>query len=174
MAPPGRATRPTLDRVREALFNALVSLEAVEGARVLDLYAGSGALGIEALSRGAARATFVDRDRGARRAVEQNLVATGLASRATVVAADAVAHLRAMAGTAERAELVLLDPPYDTTDEAWAELLSLVAPVAPEGVVVVESERDVGLPAGWDALRRKRYGGTLVSVLVPPPPTEPS
>jgi 16S rRNA G966 N2-methylase RsmD len=79
-----------------------------------------------------------------------------------------------MAGTAERAELVLLDPPYDTTDEAWAELLSLVAPVAPEGVVVVESERDVGLPAGWDALRRKRYGGTLVSVLVPPPPTEPS
>jgi len=173
VAPPGRDTRPTLDRVREAVFNALASLAALDGARVLDLFAGSGALGIEALSRGAAHATFVDTDRAARRAVEENLAATGLADRATVLGTDAAAHLR---GVAERAstdgrgayDLVLLDPPYATADEAWTELLGLVATAAPEAVVVVESDHDVPVPDGWHALRSKRYGSTLVSVLMPP------
>ncbi len=181
VAPEGRDTRPTLDRVREALFNALVSLDAVAGARVLDLYAGSGALGIEALSRGAALATFVDADRSARRAVAANLAATGLAGRAEVVAGDAVAYLRRRADAAvdadgaEPFDLVLLDPPYATRDDEWSALLELVAAVAPSSVVVAESPRPVPLPDGWHALREKRYGGTLVSVLSPPSlPSEPS
>lgn len=173
MAPQGRDTRPTLDRVREAVFNALASLDAVAGARVLDLYAGSGALGIEALSRGAAHATFVDTDRSARRAVEENLAATGLDERAEVVGADALAHLRRLAEPVSADgrgayDLVLLDPPYVTDDEAWGELFALVAAAAPGAVVVVESDREVPVPDGWDALRSKRYGGTLVSVLMPP------
>ena len=175
MAPVGRDTRPTLDRVREALFNALVSLDAIDGARVLDLFAGSGALGIEALSRGAAHVTFVDSDRAARRAVEANLATTGLADRADVLGRDAVAHLRGLDAGSPTYDLVLLDPPYATTDEAWEELLELVGRVAPEAVVVVESDRDVPVPAGWHALRSKKYGGTLVNVLLPPsPPPEPS
>ncbi len=85
VAPDGADTRPTADRVREATFNALASLDALVDAEVVDLFAGSGAMGIEALSRGAAHATFVDDDRRAIEAVEANLAATGLADRATVV-----------------------------------------------------------------------------------------
>jgi 16S rRNA (guanine966-N2)-methyltransferase len=172
----GHDTRPTLDRVREAVFNALGSLDAVEGARVLDLYAGSGALGIEALSRGAAHATFVDTDRAARRAIEQNLAATGLADRSEVVAIDALAHLRRHAGrTGSYYDLVLLDPPYATDDESWAAVLGLVASVAPDALVVVESDRSPLAPDGWHALREKRYGGTIVSVLrTPSLPSETS
>jgi 16S rRNA (guanine966-N2)-methyltransferase len=179
VAPEGRDTRPTLDRVREALLNSLVSLDAVAGARVLDLFAGSGALGIEALSRGALHATFVDADRSARAAVEANLSATGLADRAEVLGGDATALLRRWSADAEpgvgepgtrarRFDLVLLDPPYATEEPAWSALLELVARVVPTGVVVTESDREVALPEGWDALRVKRYGGTLVTVLMPP------
>src|SRR4051794_27692158 len=89
LAPEGLDTRPTGDRVREATFNALHSLGALEGATVVDLFAGSGALGIEALSRGASRATFVDADRRAIRAVEANLAATDLASQAEIVSTSA-------------------------------------------------------------------------------------
>jgi 16S rRNA (guanine966-N2)-methyltransferase len=176
VAPPGRDTRPTLDRVREAVFNALGSLDAVDGARVLDLFAGSGALGIEALSRGAAHATFVDTDRSARRAIEENLAATGLGDRAAVVGADAVTHLRRhLEAGGEPFGLVLLDPPYATGEPVWADVLLLVAAAAPGGVVVVESDRTPVVPDGWDALREKRYGGTLVTVLrTPSPPPEPS
>ncbi|HEY6534082.1 MAG TPA: 16S rRNA (guanine(966)-N(2))-methyltransferase RsmD [Acidimicrobiales bacterium] len=169
VTPEGRDTRPTLDRVREALFNALGSLDAVDGAQVLDLFAGSGALGIEALSRGAAHATFVDTDHAARRAIAQNLAATGLAGRAEVVAADAAQHLtRHAEGSGPAYDLVLLDPPYATADETWRALLEQVAAVAPAGVVVVESDREVAAPEGWHALREKRYGGTLVNVLRTP------
>jgi 16S rRNA (guanine966-N2)-methyltransferase len=176
VAPEGRDTRPTLDRVREAVFNSLVSLGAVEGARVLDLFAGSGALGIEALSRGADHATFVELDRSARRAVAANLAATGLAQRADVVAADARAHLdRLVREGGSTIDLVLLDPPYASDDALWEDLLDRVAAAAPAAVVVTESDRDVPVPAGWHALRTKRYGGTLVSVLMPPTPSpEPS
>ncbi len=180
VAPEGTDTRPTLDRVREAVFNALASQDAIDGARVLDLFAGSGALGIEALSRGAAHATFVDTDRAARRVIDQNLAATGLADRAEVLGTDASTHLRRVAGEPSADapgayDLVLLDPPYATGDDAWAELLELVAAVAPDAVVVVESDREVPVPGGWHALRSKRYGGTLVSVLMPPRPlSEPS
>jgi 16S rRNA (guanine966-N2)-methyltransferase len=153
-APPGSSTRPTADRVREATFNALGSLGALDG-DVLDLFAGSGALGIEALSRGAASATFVDADARAVAVVRANLEATGLADRATVVRSDA---RRFLDGGERRFDLALLDPPYAFSDDDWAALLgSLDAAVA-----VVESDREVALPAPWEVLRSKRYGGTVV------------
>jgi len=176
-SPPGDDTRPTLDRVREALFNALVSLDAVADARVLDLFAGSGALGIEALSRGAAHCTFVERSAAARRVVKNNLHTTGLADRAEIVAADADGFLVA----AERDEwatafdLVLLDPPYATDAAAWEGVLVGVRLIAPDAVVVTESDRDVFPIAGWHVLRTKGYGDTVVSIAQPSsPPPEPS
>ncbi len=109
-APPGRTTRPTSDRVREALFSMLGGLD---GLAVLDLFAGSGALGIEALSRGARRAVFVERDAGALAALRANLAALGLEEqRAQVRAGDALRALRAAAARAETYDLVFLDPPY--------------------------------------------------------------
>ncbi len=152
--PAGPATRPTADRVREATFNALGSLDAVEGAAVLDLFAGSGAMGIEALSRGAASATFVDRDPKALAAVRANLDVTGLGDRATVVRGDAE---RWLAG-AGRFDLAVLDPPYATDDAAWGRLLTGLD----AGVVVLESDRVVPLPETWTILRSRTYGGSVV------------
>ena len=155
--PPGDGTRPTSDRVREAVFNALDSLDALEDARVLDAYAGSGALGIEALSRGAARATFAETDRAARDVVSANLERTGFGPRAEVVGADG-------AGIAARGpwDLVLLDPPY-AFDE-WPALLAAVAEgLAPGGVAVVESDREVELGPDLAGIRVRRYGGTVVT-----------
>jgi 16S rRNA (guanine966-N2)-methyltransferase len=155
------------------VFNALDSLEAVDGARVLDLFAGTGALGIEALSRGAVSAVFVERDNTARRALESNLEVTDLRDRANVVSGDAPAYLRR---TPARFDLVLLDPPYAYDD--WDELLRDVAPVVSErGVVVLESDGTVELPPEWAVERDKRYGGTFVCIARPPEaraePSEP-
>ncbi len=170
MAPEGSETRPTLDRVRESMFNSLVSLNAVEDARVLDLFAGSGALGIEALSRGAASCVFVDHGRDARKAISTNLETTGFLDRSTVVAQDALVWLRDASKSSALAQfdLVLIDPPYAFEDELWSEVLNLVANLAAGGVVVAESAREITLPTGWDARKEKRYGGTLVTVLLPP------
>jgi 16S rRNA (guanine966-N2)-methyltransferase len=166
VAPVGDAVRPTSDRVREAVFNALGSLDVLRGAQVLDLFAGTGALGIEALSRGAAHAIFVERDAAARRAVEENLRLTGLGERATVVGADAMAHL----GTPVDPDadpgavgLVLVDPPY--AFDRWEELLGQLAARHPAAVVVAESDRDVGPPPGGELVRRRRYGGTVVTIM---------
>jgi 16S rRNA (guanine966-N2)-methyltransferase len=160
-APEGTTTRPTGDRVREAVFNSLHSLGAIEEATVLDLYAGSGALGIEALSRGAARATFVDSDRRSIAAIEANLAATGLSQRAEVVRADADSVLARAAAEGRRWDLALLDPPYSF--DGWADLLTGV----PADLVVVESDRSIEPPPGWGVVRERRYGGTLVAVLRP-------
>ena len=172
VAPAGTDTRPTLDRVREAMFNSLVSLDAVRDARVLDLYAGSGALGIEALSRGASTCVFVDLGREARRAIDTNLATTGYSDRAVVVAQDASTWLRDAIGDGEgarsRFDLVLVDPPYAADDDAWIVVLDALGVLAAGGVVVVESSRSIARPAGWDAQKEKWYGGTLVSVLLPP------
>jgi len=157
VTPAGRDTRPTTDRVRESVFNALESLDAVAGATVLDLFAGSGALGIEALSRGAARRTFVEHDLAALAAVRANLDVTGLAGRAEVVSGDAHRALAAFAATGRRFDLALLDPPYATAD--WERLL----PAVPADLVVLESDREVPVPEGWDVLRSRRYGGTVVA-----------
>jgi len=154
-APPGRDVRPTGDRVREAMFNALGSLGAIDGARVLDLFAGTGALGIEALSRGAASATFVDQDRAAAATVRANLEALGLAAEAEVVQADAS---RWLDSNDSEFDLALLDPPY--AFDGWDDLLARV----PAPLVVVESDRAVGPPDGWHVLREKRYGDTVVTI----------
>jgi 16S rRNA (guanine966-N2)-methyltransferase len=158
-APPGRDTRPTTDRVREAIFNSLGSLGSVDGATVVDLFAGSGALGLEALSRGAARVTFVEQDRRARAVIVRNLDALGFADRAEVVAADALAFVR----VAKPADLVLCDPPY--AFDHWDELIS----ASPAPLVVAESDRELAAPVGWELVRTKRYGTTVVTILLASP-----
>ncbi len=156
VAPEGPATRPTPARVREATFNALGSLGAVTDAVVVDLFAGSGAMGIEALSRGAARATFVDSDLRARRAIEANLVTCGLVTGAEVIATPVE---RFVAGAqARRWDLALLDPPYDY--DGWPELLLDL----PAQMAVLESNREVEPPFGWEVLRAKRYGRTHIVI----------
>jgi 16S rRNA (guanine966-N2)-methyltransferase len=154
-APAGRSTRPTADRVREAVFNALGSLGAVEGASVLDLFAGSGALGIEALSRGAARATFVDSDRRAVEVVRANLETVGLAGRATVVRGDVLSHLVDLGPV----DLALVDPPY--AFDGWDTLLEALD----ARFVVAESDREIPAGEAWEVLRARRYGGTVVTLL---------
>lgn len=154
VTPPGTATRPTTDRVREAIFNSLGSLGVLEGAVVADLFAGSGAVGIEALSRGAARCVFVERDRVALRALNDNLDALGLDDRAKVVAADVMS----VVGTID-ADIVFADPPYDF--DAWHDLLGRVT----ADLVVAESGATVAAPNGWTVTRDKKYGRTRVTFL---------
>ena len=155
-SPRGDATRPTTDKVREAVFNALVSLGAVEGARVLDLFAGTGAMGIEAVSRGASHCVFVENDRAALATLRANIEALGIAARSTVVQADATSP----GISAHRADIVVADPPYGFSD--WAALLSN----APDGaLVILESGAPITVPAGWSCLREKRYGRTFVAFL---------
>lgn len=160
--PPGEGTRPTSDRVREAVFNALDSLGAVVDARVVDAYAGSGALGIEALSRGAAHVTFAEVDGATREVLAGNVELLGLGGRSVVVGGDGA---RTVAGGGPW-DLVLLDPPY--VFARWDDLLALVVGVlAPDGVVVVESDREVALPEGLVGIRSKTYGGTVVQFATP-------
>ncbi|KAA0234718.1 MAG: 16S rRNA (guanine(966)-N(2))-methyltransferase RsmD [Actinobacteria bacterium] len=156
VAPRGPAVRPTSDRVREATFNALTSLGAVEGAVVLDAFAGTGALGIEALSRGASSATFVDSSRHAVAAIADNLRITGLSDRADVICRDVLEYLV----EPSRFDLALLDPPYEF--DGWADVLELVD----SAVVVVESDRHVTTGERWRVVREKRYAGTVVAIAV--------
>ena len=163
VSPDGDDTRPTSERVREAIFNSLFSLDAVEDARVLDAFAGSGALGIEALSRGASHATFVETARPALECLRENLETLDLERHASVVPGEALAHL----GRCEHYDLVLLDPPYDF--DGWPELL--VAMPA-EAVVVIESDREVAVPDSWVVHRVKHYGSTVVTLATALPDTE--
>jgi 16S rRNA (guanine966-N2)-methyltransferase len=159
-APTGTRTRPTADRVRGAVFNMLGSQLDLDGAVVLDLFAGSGALGIEALSRGAASAIFVDDDAAARRTVAANLEATGLGDRGLVRAGDATSD-RLLAELAAAVpdghfDVAFCDPPY--AFDGWQALLVAV----PARWLVVESDRDVAVPPPWEVVRTKRYGSTVV------------
>ena len=157
-APKGLATRPTGDRVREAAFNLI---GPVDGAAVLDLFAGSGAMGLEALSRGAASATFVESDRAACRTISQNLEKLGLTG-ARVVCGDAVWALRQEPRTYD---LVLVDPPYELWPELEPRLAGALERVlAPDGLVVVEtgSKTEPALPL---ALRTsRRYGSARLTL----------
>lgn len=159
-APPGRDTRPTSDRVREALFSILGDLAS---ARVLDLYAGSGALGIEALSRGAASCEFVDRAPAALAAVQRNLDELGIA--APVHRRDA---LKALSDASERGaayDLVVLDPPYRHPaglGRALSEALPAV--LAPGARVVTESDRRSPLDLDLPLTDERRYGDTLIRI----------
>jgi 16S rRNA (guanine966-N2)-methyltransferase len=154
VAPEHGATRPTTDKVREAVFNALASMDVVIDAHVVDLYAGSGALGIEALSRGAAHCTFVERDRAAVRAIGDNIAALGLRDRSRVVVGDAIAVSPRLT-----ADLVFADPPYGFDD--WPRLLRAV----PGQLLVAEAAAEVPAPAGWEQGLVKRYGRTWVTFL---------
>jgi len=163
-APPGRATRPTGDRVREALFSILGP--RVDGARVLDLFAGSGALGLEALSRGAAAATFVDTAPAAIAAVRANAEALGAAAEAQ--RGDARAYLRAASARRRQYDLVFLDPPYRMAGRLGSELsAALPAVLAPGALVVVESDRRAPLALDLPLEDERRYGDTLIRLHVP-------
>ncbi len=167
-APRGRATtRPTSDRVREAIFSMLGGLDGVE---VLDLFAGTGALGIEALSRGAGRAVFVERDTAAIRALRANLEQLGLAApEAEVRVGDALGALRAARGAGETYDLVFVDPPYSYVRESSpaqpGELSALLTAVLTPGArVVVESDRRAPLQLLLETVRERRYGDTTITI----------
>ena len=161
IAPRGDAVRPTADRVREALFSILG--DRVQDARVLDLFAGSGALGLEALSRGAAAATFVDSSPAAIAALKANLDALG--ADAEVHRADALRFLRAAPGKARHYDLVLLDPPYRLATRLGRELSeALPAVLAPAALVISESDRRAPLPLELPLKDERRYGDTLIRI----------
>jgi 16S rRNA (guanine966-N2)-methyltransferase len=156
-APRGARTRPTADRVREALFSILGD---VSGARVLDLFAGSGALGIEALSRGAASAAFVEKDPRAVAVIRRNLEAVG--ATAEVRRQDVLGFLAA-AGT--RYDLVLIDPPYDSAARLAGPLAERLPAVLEEGArVVTECDKREPLELPLPLLRQRTYGDTRITV----------
>jgi 16S rRNA (guanine966-N2)-methyltransferase len=165
-APKGESTRPTSDRVREALFAMLGPLD---GARVLDLFAGSGALGIEALSRGAARAVFVERARPAVAILRENLAALGLGPEvADVRPTEALVALRNARAAAETYDLVFLDPPYRLAAGLGDELKrGLPGLLAPGARVVSESDRRHPLDLDFPRTHERRYGDTLIRIHSP-------
>jgi 16S rRNA (guanine966-N2)-methyltransferase len=162
--PRGVVTRPTSDRVRESTF-ALIG--PLEGARVLDLFAGSGALGLEALSRGASRCVFVERDRAACRVIEGNLGKLGLTG-ALVLARDAISVLRDERARGRRYELVLADPPYPEWERVATALGNLVPPLLGDaGLFVVETEASLAPELPLDLVTSRRYGSARITVFRP-------
>ncbi len=162
--PKGDLTRPTSDRVREAVFSGLQARGVLQGARVIDLFAGSGALGLEAASRGAAEVVLVDSSRLAAEVARRNVAALGM--RATVVLSSAQKYLTGR--TPLPADVILLDPPYAIGEDVVAEVLSAVVRhgwLAPGGLVVLERSSR-GLEPRWpDGLVRegvRRYGETVI------------
>lgn len=168
LAPVPRGVRPVSDVAREGLFSSIAA--AVPGARVLDLYAGTGAMGIEALSRGADSAVFVERNPAALRTIRDNLTRTHLADRATVVASDVFGSVTGYDNGAQRFDLVLLDPPYETVGPELDRVLEGLGSgrLAPEGwtVVLTRARRSSTpvIPVDWLLARRLEYGDTLVLV----------
>ncbi|HET6496151.1 MAG TPA: RsmD family RNA methyltransferase [Thermoleophilia bacterium] len=196
MAPSGRATRPTSDKVREAMFDVLAALPEADAARrhdvdpgqlsghvVLDLFAGSGGLGIEALSRGAARCTFVERDRAALRALHGNLERLGIGvaaadrrsrtlppdqePRVRVLGVDVRRALSADALRGSRYTLLFVDPPYERYLGLQPSLLRLLGPLLAQGaVIVIETAVRTIVDLPWKVVREKRYGDTKIAFLV--------
>ena len=160
LAVPPAGTRPTSDRARESLFNSLATMLDFEGARVLDLYAGSGAVGLEALSRGAVLAVMVESDRGAAAVIERNAAAVALPG-ARVEGRTVASYLDSMPDAPF--DLIFADPPYDTSDDEVAAVVSAVSDrwTAPGAVVVVERGARAAAPVWPDPLesiKQKRYG----------------
>lgn len=159
LGPDGSATRPPTDRMREAVFSSLGS--AVVDAVVLDLYAGTGSFGLEALSRGASAATFVERDRAALRALRANIEAVGLGGR--VVAADVEVALASDTGSYG---LVFVDPPYRLASSAVKGVLAAVSELLSDGATILlhrrRDEVEAATPGTLALTRRRRYGGAEI------------
>jgi 16S rRNA (guanine966-N2)-methyltransferase len=167
--PPGDEVRPTKDRVREAVFSALDARDAIADAAVLDLYAGTGALAIEALSRGAARAVLVERSRNAAATARLNLVTAGFARDGRVEMMDVATYLAAGPPDAPF-DLVCCDPPYDIDDDSLFRVLDAVVRhgfLAPGGVIVVERAQRATMtpPTSLGVTWERRFGDTLVVFL---------
>lgn len=167
LAPPGGGTRPTSDRVREALFSALDALTELDGARFADLYAGSGAVGLEALSRGAAHVLLVESDPRAARVIRDNLAALRAAPAARLVTGK-VAQVLAGGPEGGPYDVVFADPPYAVPDQEIAAVLAALVDggwLAADAVVVVERSSRSG-PVDWvhgiTAERSRRYGETIL------------
>lgn len=155
-SPRGTTARPTSDRVRESLFNMLFSMDdVVAGATVLDAFAGTGALGLEALSRGASHASFVEQHRDTLSLLRRNIETLGFAPQARVIAGDTMR----LAATLAPVDIAFLDPPYDF--DRWGELLALLR----ARIAVIESNRRV-VPSDdrWELARERRYGSTVVQI----------
>ncbi|MEW1954138.1 16S rRNA (guanine(966)-N(2))-methyltransferase RsmD [Terrabacter sp. NPDC080008] len=172
--PPGSSTRPTSDRVREALFSRLEHQGMLDGTNVLDLYAGSGALGLEAASRGASLVLLVESHKAAAKVIRANVATVG--HPAVRVVADTVERSVAAGPPADvRMDLVLIDPPYDVTEDALASVLSGLVEhrwLAPDALVVVERSTrspQPTWPEGLELSGEKRYGETAVWFAEPPP-----
>jgi 16S rRNA (guanine966-N2)-methyltransferase len=165
-APAGSGTRPTSDRVRESVFSILAAVGALDGARVLDLFAGSGALGIEAVSRGAAEVTFIESDSGARKVLRANLAGLGLDGPGVRVRGEeAVSGLRGAGDRGERFDLVFLDPPYAAAGELGPRLgRGLERVLEAGGWVVCESDRRSPVELELVLERERRYGDTLIRI----------
>ena len=162
-APEGHGTRPTSDRAREGLFSMLQSrLGSFEGLRAADLFAGTGALGLEALSRGAEHCTFVENDRGANAILKRNVERLGAADRATI-RAQGIEHAPP---PAQPCDLVLMDPPY-AAGLAEAALLKVADPawLAPGALVSVEADRPLPPPAGLVLEAERRFGKAHITLL---------
>jgi 16S rRNA (guanine966-N2)-methyltransferase len=159
VAPAGTGTRPTTDRAKGAIANALWSMEAIEGARIVDLFAGTGSMSIELLSRGAAHATCIERDRAALAALRSNLVRTRLDAVTDVIVTDAESFLARPSFTAPY-DLAIADPPY--AYDRWDSLLDGIVRTGAR-LVVAETGHDVTPTASWEIVRRRRYGSTVVT-----------
>ena len=160
-APKGVVTRPTGDRVREAVFDIV---GPVGEARVLDVFAGSGAMGLEALSRGASRAVFVENDRGACRVIQQNLESLRLTG-AVVLCQDAVRALREEKARGHRYDLILVDAPYEEWDRFAKSLAELLpALIEEDGLVVVETTSKVEPELPLALVTSRRYGSARITV----------
>lgn len=169
-APKGMQTRPTSDRVKEAMFNIIASLDSVENASVLDLYAGTGSLGIEALSRNAKSCTFVEHDRIALDVLRKNISITDCGASAEVIPMDAERALKLLGSKGRSFSLVFLDPPY-ASDSAYLRSMEQLSRglLEPEGLLVAESSSSNPLPDrinGLTRVNRRVYGDTALDFFI--------
>jgi len=169
-APPGLQTRPTADRVKEALFSILVSRRDLAGARVLDICAGTGSLGIEALSRGAISCSFIEQDRHVLAILEKNLVRAGLDSRADCLLLDGLKGLNTLQRLGKKFDIVFFDPPYSSNlYGSIPEALSSLSLLSEGGLLVAECSARSTLPERYDTLvkvDRRVYGDTALEFFV--------
>jgi 16S rRNA (guanine966-N2)-methyltransferase len=167
-APPGANTRPTAARAREALFNRLAHAPwspGIESAHVLDLFAGTGAFGLEALSRGASHATFVERDSGALRALKANIASCRCQGQALVIAGDAMAAIP----LSTPVDIVFADAPYKTGAGSVVLAALPTSALTPSGIAVIEVAQDetAMVPTGWQIVDERAYGAAKFVVLIP-------